>query len=93
MEPLRRFEFVAPAAHPAGFSIGMMLASQNNTFVNSLVESLPRFNHVFPLLPYVTVMFSTGCHYASYVLQLSIRKRDETFQRGHDNRFANFLSF
>ncbi|EPS29211.1 hypothetical protein POX_f08257 [Penicillium oxalicum] len=70
MEPLRRFEFVAPAAHPAGFSIGMMLASQNNTFVNSLVESLPRFNHVFPLLPYVTVMFSTGCHYASTVFTL-----------------------
>ncbi|KAJ5485447.1 hypothetical protein N7539_005435 [Penicillium diatomitis] len=70
MEPLRRFEFVAPAAHPAGFSIGMMLASPNNTFVNSMVESLPRFNHVFPLLPYVTVMFSTGCHYASTIFTL-----------------------
>jgi hypothetical protein len=23
------------------------------------------FNHAWPLLPYVTVMFSTGCHYAS----------------------------
>lgn len=65
LEPLRQFDFVAPAAHPTGFSIGMMLASPNNTFVRSLIESLPMFNHAWPLLPYVTVMFSTGCHYAS----------------------------
>ncbi|KAJ5434378.1 hypothetical protein N7491_004973 [Penicillium cf. griseofulvum] len=67
LEPLRQFSFVAPAAHPAGFSIGMMLASPNHPFVKSLVNSLPMFNHVWPLLSYVTIMFSTGCHYASWV--------------------------
>lgn len=65
LEPLRQFDFVAAAAHPAGFSVGMMLASAHNSFVKSLVDSLPMFNQKWPFLPYVTVMFSTGCHYAS----------------------------
>jgi hypothetical protein len=68
MGPLRRFDFVAPAAHPTGFSIGMMLSSPNNTFVRDLVDNLPKYNRAWFFLPYVTVMFSTGCHYASYVL-------------------------
>ncbi|OXV05619.1 hypothetical protein Egran_06613 [Elaphomyces granulatus] len=69
--PLRRFDFVAPAAHPTGFSIGMLLASPNNTFVDELVHNLPIYNRYWFFLPYVTVMFSTGCHYAStlYTLQ------------------------
>ncbi|KAF7595981.1 hypothetical protein BBP40_004127 [Aspergillus hancockii] len=65
LEPLRRFEFVAPAAYPAGFSIGMMLASPGNPYVQALVNNLPTYNQVWPLLPYASVMFSTGCHYAS----------------------------
>lgn len=44
-----------------------MLASPNHPFVKSLVNSLPIFNHAWPLLSYVTIMFSTGCHYASWV--------------------------
>jgi len=69
--PLRRFDFVAPAAHPTGFSIGMLLASPNNTFVGELVRNLPIYNRYWFFLPYVAVMFSTGCHYAStlYTLQ------------------------
>ncbi|KAL2845862.1 hypothetical protein BJY01DRAFT_263440 [Aspergillus pseudoustus] len=67
MEPLRRFEFVAPVAHPTGFSVGMMLASPNSSFVHTLVHSLPRFKRRWLLLPYATVMFSTGCHYASTI--------------------------
>ncbi|KAE8351239.1 hypothetical protein BDV28DRAFT_150162 [Aspergillus coremiiformis] len=67
LEPLRRFDFVAPAAHPAGFSIGMLLSSPNNSFVRDLIYNLPRFNRRWLLLPYVTVMFSTGCHYASTI--------------------------
>ncbi|KAE8355935.1 hypothetical protein BDV28DRAFT_162331 [Aspergillus coremiiformis] len=70
LEPLRRFEFVAPAAHPAGFSIGMMVAASNHPFVEALVKNLPRYNQVWPLLPYATVMFSTGCHYASTIFTL-----------------------
>ncbi|KAB8228371.1 glycosyltransferase family 32 protein [Aspergillus alliaceus] len=67
LEPLRRFDFVAPAAYPAGFSIGMLLSSRNNSFVRDLIYNLPRFNRRWFLLPYVTVMFSTGCHYASTI--------------------------
>ncbi len=65
--PLRRFSFVAPAAHPTGFSIGFMMASKNNDFVLNVVRSLEAYNRHWLMLPYPTVMFSTGCHFASYV--------------------------
>ncbi|RQM05923.1 hypothetical protein DH86_00002585 [Scytalidium sp. 3C] len=64
--PLRRFAFVAPAAHPIGFSNGMMLASKHHPFVRQLVRNLPAYDRDWFWLPYATVMFSTGCHYASY---------------------------
>ncbi|GKZ73644.1 hypothetical protein AnigIFM60653_010800 [Aspergillus niger] len=67
LEPLRRFEFVAPAANPVGISVGMMLAAPNNPYVNDLVRNLPTFNRRWSFLPYITVMFSTGCHYASTI--------------------------
>ncbi|KNG85327.1 glycosyl transferase [Aspergillus nomiae NRRL 13137] len=67
LEPLRRFDFVAPAAYPAGFSIGMLLSAPKNSFVRDLIDNLPRFNRRWFLFPYVTVMFSTGCHYASMI--------------------------
>lgn len=63
--PLRRFEFVAPAAHPTGFSIGFMMASKANPYVGALVANLERYNRNWLGLPYPAVMFSTGCHYAS----------------------------
>ncbi|KAK4221340.1 glycosyltransferase [Podospora fimiseda] len=65
--PLRRFEFVAPAAHPTGFSIGFMMAAERNSFVGELVQGLKRYNRGWLGLPYTTVMFSTGCHYASTI--------------------------
>ncbi|PWY73057.1 glycosyl transferase [Aspergillus heteromorphus CBS 117.55] len=70
MEPLRQFEFVAPAANPVGISIGMMLASPNSSYVGDLVRNLPRYNLRWSFLPYITVMFSTGCHYASTIYTL-----------------------
>ena len=65
MGPLRRFNFVAPAAHPTGFSIGMMLARPNDTFVGEIINGLQPYDRAWLFLPYVTVMFSTGCHFAS----------------------------
>ncbi|ETS03728.1 putative glycosyl transferase [Trichoderma reesei RUT C-30] len=65
--PLRRFSFVAPEAYPAGFSIGFMMASRRNDFVGALVGNLETYNKRWLGLPYATVMFSTGCHYASVV--------------------------
>ncbi|GAQ12126.1 mannosyl phosphorylinositol ceramide synthase CSH1 [Aspergillus lentulus] len=70
LEPLRQFDFVAPAAHPTGFSIGMMLSSPGNPYIKALVDDLPLYNHRWLYLPYVTVMFSTGCHYASTIYTL-----------------------
>lgn len=65
--PLRRFDFVAPAANPTGFSIGFMMAEKGNEFVGELVANLKRYNRHWLGLPYPTVMFSTGCHYASTI--------------------------
>jgi len=76
LEPLRKFDFVAPAAHPTGFSIGMLLASPNNPFIGELVRNLPIFNRAWFFLPYATVMFSTGCHYASTIFTLQGNRRD-----------------
>lgn len=65
--PLRRFDFVAPAAHPTGFSISFMMCSRHNEFLRKIVRNLKLYNRHWFLLPYPTVMFSTGGHFASYV--------------------------
>ncbi|KAG5931286.1 hypothetical protein E4U60_006217 [Claviceps pazoutovae] len=65
--PLRRFSFVAPEAHPTGFSIGFMMASKGNGFVGDIVRNLTVYNKQWLGLPYATVMFSTGCHFASVI--------------------------
>jgi len=43
----------------------MMMASKHHEFVGELVHNLPAYNRNWFGLPYATVMFSTGCHYAS----------------------------
>lgn len=63
--PLRRFDFVAAAAHPIGFSNGFMMASKNNTFIREIILNLKEYNRRWFGLAYPTVMFSTGCHFAS----------------------------
>lgn len=65
--PLRRFSFVAPEAHPIGFSIGFMMASKGNAFIGNIVRNLAVYNKAWLGLPYATVMFSTGCHFASVI--------------------------
>jgi len=74
--PLRRFDFVAPAAHPTGFSIGFMMASKQNDYVGQIVQSLGVYNRRWLGLPYPTVMFSTGCHFAS-TIHASAKNRAE----------------
>lgn len=65
--PLRRFNFVAPEANPTGFSIGFMMASKRNAFIRDIVDNLAAYDVQWLELPYATVMFSTGCHYASVI--------------------------
>lgn len=43
----------------------MMMASKGHPFVGELLRNLAVFNWNWLGLPYATVMFSTGCHYAS----------------------------
>lgn len=66
--PLRQFEFVSPRAHPVGISNSFIMASKNNDFIRTIIDNLERYNKHWFWLPYPTVMFSTGCHYVSYVL-------------------------
>lgn len=70
LEPLRQFDFVAPAAIPFGISSSMMLASPNNSYVRDLVRYLPIFNHRWLFQSRFTAFFSTGDYYASYVAQV-----------------------
>jgi mannosyltransferase OCH1-like enzyme len=65
--PLRRFEFVAPEAFPRGLSIGFMMSAKKTPFLRDLVHNLAVYNKQWLGLPYATVMFSTGCHYASTI--------------------------
>ncbi|CAF1156826.1 unnamed protein product [Adineta steineri] len=62
--PLRRFDFISPAAYPVGISNGFLMASAHHPFIKVLVDQLPLFNRNF-IFPYATVMFSTGCMYIS----------------------------
>lgn len=65
--PLRRFSFVAPEAYPSGFSISFMMASRANAFIGDILRSLPVYDKHWFGLPYATVMFSTGGHFASVI--------------------------
>jgi mannosyltransferase OCH1-like enzyme len=62
--PLRRFEFISPAAYPVGISNGFLMVAARHPFMKVLVDQLPLFNRRF-IFPYATVMFSTGCMYLS----------------------------
>ena len=63
--PLRRFGFVAPEAHPTGFSISFVMSERHNPFVGEIIRNLPWYNRRWFGLPYAAVMFSTGGHFAS----------------------------
>ncbi|OAA37244.1 Glycosyltransferase, DXD sugar-binding motif protein [Metarhizium rileyi] len=74
--PLRRFGFVAPEAHPTGFSISFLMASRHNPFVGTILDNLPAFNRRWFGLPYAAVMFSTGGHFASVLHTLQPNRKD-----------------
>lgn len=67
LDPLRQFEFVSVAAKPTGISNGFLMSSPRHPFLKNVVDNLPRYNINWFGLPYATVMFSTGCHFLSYV--------------------------
>ena len=67
LTPLRKFEFVAPAAYPAGISNGFIMTKPGLPFMKRLIDNLPNCDLSWFSLPYLTVSFSTGCHYLSWV--------------------------
>ncbi len=68
LDPLRQFNFVAVvAANPTGISNGFLMISPRHPFLKHVIQNLPRYNINWLGLPYATVMFSTGCHFLSYV--------------------------
>ena len=58
--PLRRFDFIAPEAQPAGFSIGFMIVAQRNDFMGNIVRNLITYNQRWLGLLYLSIIFSTG---------------------------------
>ncbi|CAK7567179.1 MAG: hypothetical protein SEPTF4163_005141 [Sporothrix epigloea] len=80
--PLRRFGFVAIEAVPVGFSSGFMMAERHNPLVGAIVDSLPDYNRRWLGLPYPTVMFSTGCHFASTIHALQKDRSEYKVLRG-----------
>lgn len=83
LDPLRRFEFVSVAATPMGISNGFLMSSPRHPFLESVVKSLPWYNINWLGLPYATVMFTTGCHFLSYVSQFSLRSIANHFRTMH----------
>ncbi len=65
LEPLRRFDFVAPEATPMGISNGFIMVAPKHPFMKFVIENLPLYNVNWFHLPYAVVMFSTGCHFLS----------------------------
>ncbi|CAK7217685.1 hypothetical protein SBRCBS47491_003254 [Sporothrix bragantina] len=83
--PLRRFGFVAIEAVPVGFSSGFMMAERHNPLVGAIVNSLKDYNRRWLGLPYPTVMFSTGCHFASTIHVLQENRSEYKVLRGPDD--------
>ncbi|KAF2670396.1 putative glycosyl transferase [Microthyrium microscopicum] len=75
LDPLRQFEFVAPAATPMGISNGFLMVAPKHPFMKFTLENLRSYNINWFGLPYATVMFSTGCHFLS-TMQSIFPQRD-----------------
>jgi len=85
--PLRRFSFVAPAAYPTGFSVSFMMASKHNEFIMTLIQNLKKYNRQWFKLPYPTVMFSTGGHFASVIHAMQPNRSESRILAGPKDNF------
>jgi mannosyltransferase OCH1-like enzyme len=50
-----------------GISNGFLMISPHHPFMAFVIDNLPLYNIRWFGLPYAIVMFSTGCHFLSYV--------------------------
>lgn len=70
LDSLLRFEAIVPKTIPVGVSNDLIFAAKGHPFMVQLMENLKRFNHNF-LMPYATVMFSTGPMFVSAVYRIN----------------------
>lgn len=61
---LRTESFISPPANPTGVNNAFLVSSKGNPFWSHLIKNLPRYNLNW-YTPYLTNMFSTGCHFFS----------------------------
>ncbi|WFD40000.1 uncharacterized protein MJAP1_002982 [Malassezia japonica] len=66
LDSLLRFDAILPKTIPVGVSNDLMFATKGHPLTRQLIDNLARFNHNF-LMPYATVMFSTGPMFVSAV--------------------------
>jgi len=65
LDPLLRYPFLTPAAHPAGINNAFMVARPGHPFLAELIEQVPKHNLTWMGFPYVENMLSTGCMFIS----------------------------
>ncbi|RKO86844.1 nucleotide-diphospho-sugar transferase, partial [Blyttiomyces helicus] len=87
LEPFRRFDFIAPAAHPIGVSNGFIMISPRHPFMKQVVDNLSLFNRFF-ISAYPTVMFSTGCTYLSAQHLVSPHRNQLKVLSGLNNKLS-----
>ncbi|KAI8818062.1 nucleotide-diphospho-sugar transferase, partial [Fimicolochytrium jonesii] len=87
LDPLRKVQFLANAAHPVGVSNGFIMVPRHSPFISTLVTNLPTFNHYF-LSPYASVMFSTGCMYISALHNIFPERETLKVLGGQQNRLS-----
>ena len=67
LDPLLRYPFLTPGAHPAGINNAFIVARPGHPFLTKLIEQVPKHNLTWTGLPYVENMLSTGCMFVSNV--------------------------
>ncbi|KAL7005887.1 hypothetical protein EMMF5_004623 [Cystobasidiomycetes sp. EMM_F5] len=59
-EPLMHYGTILPITKPVGMSNDLMFSPPGSDFMNMVIHSLPNWNRRWLLLPYPTVIMSTG---------------------------------
>lgn len=67
LDPMRNESLVTPPANPTGINNAFIVSSPHHPFWKHVVEAIPRYDLGWFNSPYLTNMFSTGCHFLSTI--------------------------
>ncbi len=67
LDSLRNESLVTPPANPTGINNAFIVSAPGHPFWKHVVESIPRYDLEWFDSPYLTNMFSTGCHFLSTI--------------------------